>query len=259
MDIGKSKSVNFLFRFLSDEVRMKINEYVLNVSASSFITFETEEQIKNLFSEYLLQLREQLDEDKILDLRNYTGYNFKNINAILRQNWTYEENGILNDEINIKYRKIADVISDIIFNLSSLSFNFITFRGTDLSSFKSYGVTTLEELVFLKGKYLYDNGFTSTSILRESSYFNKKNDNIKEYNIEIKYKISSECCDGILLFGYDMSYFSLENEYLIDKNTLFYVENIVVDKEKNCAYIDALVIPKKIWNMPLEDTNSKTK
>lgn len=71
----------------------------------------------------------ELTDIELMDLRSYTGYNFKNINAILRGNWNYEENGLLNQEVEAKYRSLARNIENIIDKFLKPDTNFVVFRG----------------------------------------------------------------------------------------------------------------------------------
>ena len=99
--------------------------------------------------------------------------NFKNINAILRGNWNYEENGLLNQEVEAKYRSLARNIENIIDKFLKPDTNFVVFRGVEANYFSKYGITSLNELASMKDKFIYEEGFTSTSILKDTSYFGK--------------------------------------------------------------------------------------
>lgn len=148
----------------------------------------------------------ELTDIELMDLRSYTGYNFKNINAILRGNWNYEENGLLNQEVEAKYRSLARNIENITDKFPKLDTNFVVFRGVEANYFSKYGITSLNELASMKDKFIYEEGFTSTSILKDTSYFGKSLETGKNYNVEIKYLISSDSQDGALLMNSNFSY-----------------------------------------------------
>ena len=116
------------------------------------------------------------------------------------------------------------------------------------------------ELENLRGKFLYEQGFTSASIIENSSYFNRNFNDGKKYNIEVRYLISSECEDGLLLVNKDTSHYSDENEYLIDKGSLSKVIDVKIDKERDIAIITVVLIPKKIYDREYcqDKTNSKS-
>lgn len=46
-----------------------------------------------------------------------------------------------------------------------MNIDFKTYRGTPLSHFKDYGINNIEDLNLLVGKFIYEEGFTSTSVL----------------------------------------------------------------------------------------------
>ena len=56
----------------------------------------------------------------------------------------------------------------------------------------------------MKNQYYFDSGFTSTSLLKNKSFFGK-NHGGTDYNIEIEYFIPNECSDGIALINDDLS------------------------------------------------------
>ena len=62
---------------------------------------------------------------------------------------------------------------------------------------------------------MYEQGFTSTSLKEESSYFKTQG-----CNIEIRYLIPKDSKDGISLINDELSYSTNQNEYLLDKGSL---------------------------------------
>ena len=126
MEIGKSRSVNGLLRLLDDNVKNNMDNYVLDVCSSKFNKMESIDDINNFFGHSLNEYVDSLTEDERMILRSWTGYNFRNINAILRRNWNYDVNGRLTDDKNIYYRKLADLISKIIGKFQNPNLNFIT-------------------------------------------------------------------------------------------------------------------------------------
>lgn len=96
---------------------------------------------------------------------------------------------------------------------------------------------------------MYEEGFTSTSISSESSYFNKTLENGKTYNVGIKYLIPRESKDGILLSSSDLSYSPNQNEYLLNSGSLVKVLDVSVDSERNLAELVVMLIPKRLWDL----------
>lgn len=92
----------------------------------------------------------RLSSEELLFLRSYTGYNFKNINAILRNNWLYDEHSLLNEKIKAKYLKITNEIRKIINKFPSLDMDFYTYRGVELEVFKKFEIRSFRRFNFFK-------------------------------------------------------------------------------------------------------------
>lgn len=258
--IGESRVTNSILRMIGEESRKDIDGYLEDVSSRDFLIMTEIKQIYNVFGVSLDNFLTSLTEDELMDLRTWTSYNFININAILRNNWTYYDNGELTEQKKKELKELAERISKIFLKYNNSQIDFITFRGTTLGSFKDYGVTNLLDLEKLEGKFLYEQGFTSTSMLEESCYFNKDFKDSKKYNIKVRYLISSECEDGLLLVNNNTSHYSEEFEYLIDKGSLSKVIDVKIDKDSDTAILTVILIPKKIYDRSYrqEVVNSKS-
>lgn len=241
MEIGTSIQTRFINKLLDEDTKLEI-DLIVKEAAS----YEYEKPTSNN------EFSDSLSEEERMTIRSYTGYNFKRINAILRNNWNYDEHGARTPELEERY-KVDIVMMDKIFKKNPNTKNaFIAYRGTDLDEFKKYGINSLEDLINLKGKLLYESAYTSTSISKESSYFNKEIFN-KIKNIEVKYIIPPNSNDGIYLGNRDLSYSTNQEEYILNKATLSKVIDVKVNGET--AEITAILIPKKIW----EKNNNKEK
>ena len=249
MELGESRVTNMILRMLGNDVKVDVNNYINDVSSRNFIVMKDMSSVHNIFNNSMIDFLSSLTQDELLDLRSYTGYNYKFINAILRDNWTYESNGILTEEKKMKFRRISDSVSRILNNFKMPGVDFVSFRGTTIDAFSDYGIRELSELEKLNGKFMYERGFTSTSILEESSYFNKALDDGRFCNIGIKYLIPSECDDGALLINNDMSYSVNQNEFLINCCALTKVMDVMIDKENNTAILTVMLIPKKVYDI----------
>ncbi|MBE6147635.1 MAG: hypothetical protein E7168_04810 [Firmicutes bacterium] len=252
MEIGKNRTVDMLFRFLSNETKEQIDEFL--ETETNYREFKDEDEVGQIFINSLLTLLENVTEEEMLTLKTYTGYNFKNINATLRRKWSYEENGELTQEKSAKYQILAREISRLIEQYPNPPIDFSTYRGVNINAFYDYGITSLEELSTLEGKFMYETGFTSTSIIRDSSYFFNGLG-----NIEIEYLISKDCTDGILLDNTFFSYSPNQNEYLLNSATLSKVEKVRIDSDNQKAYLTVKVIPKKIWNQVRQEEVEESK
>ena len=107
--------------------------------------------------------------------------------------------------------------------------------------------------------YYIEDGFTSTSLLRDSSFFNRELEWHEPCNIEIQYFIPEECNDGIPLINNDLSYSKNQNEFLLNKNSVSKIFDCKIDKENNVAYLKAVFIPERIWNKEYSNINKKGK
>lgn len=259
MNIGESKVTNMVLKMLGNDLVNQINNYVDDVVYRDFLSIKSVEEMNNIFSLSMEEFLNSLNEEELMCLRSYTGYNFRNINSLLRGTWSYENNGMLDTNKQGEFRKLSDMISRILGKFNFPLINIIAYRGVTLSSFKDYGVSDLEELQYLKGKFLYEQGFTSTSILEDTCYFNKNLETGENYNVKINYLIPSESNDGALLIDYNTSYSTNQNEFLLDKGSLSKVIDVVVDKEKKVAFLTLLLIPKKIYDINKVKNESRGK
>ena len=247
MEQGESRVTNMVLKMLDDEVRNKIDNYVNDVRCRKFTVMESIDQVKELFDESLENFLGGLSEEELLNLRSYTGYNFWNINAILRNNWIYDTNGVLTSDKVETYREIAETISSVLDKFSSPSIDFVAFRGTTIDAFSSYGIKELSDFKTLQDKYLYEQGFVSTSVLEGSSYFKKTLDDGRFCNVGIKYLITSDNNDGALLLDNNLSYSVGQNEFLLNKGALSKVVDIKIDN--NTAVLTVVLIPKKVYDI----------
>lgn len=247
MQQGESRITNMVLKMLGEETKNNINNYVNEVCSRNFTIMQNIDQVKDTFSTSSENFLNDLTEDELLNLRSYTGYHFWNINAILRNNWNYEVNGALTSEKINTYTELSNSVSNILDRFHSPSINFMTFRGTTIDSFSNYGITDISELITLKDKYIYEQGFTSTSILQDSSYFNKTLDDGRFCNVGIRYLIPAENSDGALLINDDMSYSTNQNEFLLNKGSLSKVVDVKI--ENNIAVLTVVLVPKKVYDI----------
>ena len=248
-----SKYVNMLLKMIDKTVGLDfVDKYVGEVSSRDYIVMTSSSQIDMFFANSLDVFLSNLTYDELLELRSYTGYEYKFINAILRNNWTYDEHGMLDLEKKIKYRNLAERINVILSKFNSPNIDFVSFRGTTLDSFSSYGVFEISDLNKLKGQYLYDSAFVSTSVFSESSYINKRLDDGRNCNIGIKYLIPSESSDGALLINKETSYSISQSEYLLKSGVLSKVIDVKVDEVNNTAMLTVILVPKKVYEFNYE-------
>lgn len=247
MKQGESRVTNMILKMLGDDIRNQIDSYVDDICSRYFTVLESSEQVREVFNESLDDFLSNLSEEELFNLRSYTGYDFWNINAVLRNNWRYETNGVLTADKTVKYREISKAVSSVLDKFKCPSIDFVTFRGTTIDAFSSYGINDLSDLETLKGNFLYEQGFTSTSILENTSYFKKTLDDGRFCNVGIRYLIPSGNNDGALLLDSNLSYSVGQNEFLLNTGALSKVVDVKIDD--NTAVLTVVLIPKKVYDI----------
>ncbi len=238
MDKGMTFETKYFTKYMSEDIKLEIEELVLESQRCELSHPTFEEELKRYYETVKIKDGETI--------RRYTCYEYKFINAILRGTWNYEEHGKYTEEKAQELTEYAEELSSLIDLFPRTNRTFMVYRGTTLREFKKYGINTLEDLLELKGKYLYEKGFTSTSIEESSSFYNKPNGLGVIRNIEVKYIIPEGSQDGIPLLKDEVSYAKTEMEYLINKGSLARVIDAKI--EGNNAIITAVLIPKQLWN-----------
>ena len=249
--------VKYILKCVKEENNVNLESYTNDVLKRDYIVFKSENEFINFFKDYYADFFSKCTYGDIKTLSEYTGYNYKFINAILRGNWNYNEHGYCDDKVRERWRNCADEIKEVFKKAPDcLSGDIKVYRGVSISSFKDYGVTSLDDLKDLVGTYYYDLGFTSTSLLRNKSFFDREFDYHNDCNIEIEYMIPQECSDEIPVINEDMSYSVSQCEFVINSDSLSKIVDVQVDREANKAYIKAILIPTKVWNKRHEKDNS---
>ena len=111
---NKLKTIEMIFRFMDDETKEEVNRYLIDSYKKDYIELKNEEHVIGMFGEKINVFLDNLTESKVKELRSYTGYNYRNINAVLRNNWNYEINGQISDEKVSYYKDMASKISETI-------------------------------------------------------------------------------------------------------------------------------------------------
>ena len=256
--MSKTNKANYILKYMDQETHDYMTEYLKEVAKREYKSFQNEGELNEFFEEYMQKVYSSFSSSEIDNLRYYTGIAFNDINSLLRGMWSYERSGALTEERkNEIYDTIKKMDSAITKLPDSLPGNIKAYRGLTLASFRDFGIYSLEDLVNLKDQYYYEDGFTSTSLIRENSFFNRELDWHDECNIEIEYSIPEESSDGIPLINDELSYSNVQSEFLLNRGTLVKIKEVTI-KDKN-AYIKAILVPKKVWNKEYKNTPSKTK
>lgn len=241
MTKGESRNVNRFLRFISDEDKVNVDEFVLNGLIREYTRCSSIHEVRENFS-----IPGYITYDQATDIRSFTGTNYFDINSALRGRWTYHENGNFDrkDEFLLRATKIKSIISS---NSTSYG-DFISYRGVSLSYFSEYGIESLDDLTSLEGKFMFDAGFVSTTLLPEQSFFGKDFEKGKQYNVMIEYMVPSEFTDGIYIGDNpNFSYHPHEQEYLINAGNMSKVTGVKINDD-GTARIQAVMVPKSLYD-----------
>lgn len=244
-----NEKIEMIFKFMGEATRDEVGHYLLNSKNKNYFKIQNQSMVGNVFGKQLEEFLYGLNNKQLETLRSYTGYNYRFINAILRDKWTYDLNGELTKEKSDYYKSLSLEIEKIIRLFPPVNIDFKVYRGTPLSYFKDYGINGIEDLNLLVGKYIYEEGFTSTSVLEENSFFKKENELGINYNVNIIYNIDGSYNDGAFVSHDYLTYSPNQSEYIINKSSLFKVDDVKIDKENRTATIEATLIPSKIWDV----------
>ena len=248
MEKGTSKDVGRVFRMLDADEKNNISRFCSACSLREYRTFENAEVA-------LMTCDSGSYSEDVFDvLKHYSGYNYRRINASARGRWNYEKHGHCRERE--RFDKIASDLREALDNNQRSVGNIKVFRGVPLSYFKEYGIETLEDMQSLKGGFLLDKGFVSTSLVEESCYYRMPNELGINYNVKIEYLIPEEFEDGISLGN--ATYCPNQNEYLINAWNLASVVDVTMDGEDGCV-VRAMMIPKKVYDKAYRHEAGKRK
>ncbi len=234
LEKGNNSYVEKFLHYIKEEDKVNMEYFYLESLTRDYVSNSSD----SLMTESL-----SYDDNDLL--LNYSGYNYKHINAVLRGTWNYEENGDISKSDD--YRMLAKRLEQIIIEHPTiLSDNIMVYRGVDLNYFKQYGIDSLEDLKELEGKYMLDKGFVSTSIDEDKCFFKKENEIGKNYNIKIEYMIPHEFRDGMFLENHS-SYAPGQQEFLINTSNLSRVSSVIINDD-NTAIVRAALIPKELYD-----------
>ena len=228
--------------------------------AERFLGMITDEGVREYrsvedFSEanpdYTKAVEVTLSADEKDALKEYSGFNYKWINSAMRGIWDYELLGAKTDEAERRFLETAKVINGAIEKAPNVEEDFMVFRGTNLDSFRGYGVETLADLDKMKGQFHLEKGFLSTSIVEEDGFAGRKEfDDIQRgaCNITMRYKVAAGTHDGILLAGSDLTYSEGQSEYLIKSGSLAYISKVEISEDERGAVLDCVLVPSQFYD-----------
>lgn len=239
MEYKKDWITRFILSDLGDSIN-DIDTYLTLTSKDFCVRFKTEEEIKNYFKETNLNITWS-EADK---LKSYTNLIYGRINALKHGTWDYEILGKLTEDDKKYYSEYANDLEKIIDKSFPLENNIVTYRGTNLGQFRSYGISSLQDLTCLLNQYMYNKAFISTSLLEERCFFKENKKAWEQNNIQIEYIIPKDSQDGLFL---ETSFYKDEVEYLLNCGSLVKVTDVKIDTQKEEAFIQMILVPKKVW------------
>lgn len=243
-----NKTLNMILRMIGNEAITKTELLVDEIKNRKFISFTSEEQINTFFKKYMKNFYSNHSYQEVDDLRYYTGVAYKDINAILRDNWNYETNGLLTEDKKLEINNLTNNLENIFNTLNPISNNIKVYRGVNLKVFKDYGISSIQDLKNLQGEYFFDMGFTSTSFLKDKCFFDRPLEYHDKCDILIEYLILAESNDGVPLINDDLSYSKGQTEFLINKGNLSKIIDVNFSEDGTKAYLKAILVPQKILN-----------
>lgn len=190
-----------------------------------------------------------ISEDEKAAILEYSGYRYAWINSVMRGFWDYEKMGKRTAGSEAEIIDTAKTIESAITKSPTPNEDYVTYRGTNLDGFHSYGIKTLSDLDQMEGQFMLERGFVSTSLSPKNSFIEKDfedNPMRSKADIEVRYKIPSGSHDSIALLTEDLSYSPQQTEVLINRNSLFYISK-VAHGENGHYILDAILIPHKVW------------
>ena len=235
--IGTSKDVSRVFRLLDTDEINNISSFSSACSNRFYREFRDSDVA-------LIHCDSGSYSSDVIDVfNNYSGFNYRRINASARGKWNYEKHG--HSKERERFDQIATDLRDAIDDNQRSIGNVKVFRGVPISYFSEYGISSLDDLRSLKGEFLLDKGFVSTSLVEDDCYYKKENELGLNYNVKIEYLVPEEFEDGVSIGN--VSYSPGQNEYLINAWNIASVSDVRMDGEDG-AIVTALLIPKKVYD-----------
>lgn len=251
-----NRIVNSVLRLIGEETMSNVEIFINEAMSRSYQSFSSEEEITTFFDSTLAKIYSKGTPEDIENIRYYTGPAFKDINAVLRNNWNYEVNGLLTEQ---RQKELIDTSKNINASIEKTSCELPSdirvYRGVTIDSFKEYGINSIDDLKNMIGQYFYERGFTSTSLIKDKSSFNSDLDHWKDYNIEIEYLVPQEFSEGVPLITENLSYSGIKQEYLINTGCLSKIVDVSINDDKT-VHLKSILIPKKIWDLNYKNSKN---
>ena len=211
----------YIFKYLSMTNEQRLSSFLEDTINREYSEFNEEDIINSL--------NESLSENICFHLK--PGYN--DINAALNHTWDYEVNGRFAHRMESE--KMGKEIEHIIEDQGISYGDKKVYIEASLGDFKDYAVYSFSDISKMKGKYILDGGLVKTSI---------KNTNSK---IKIAYCIPKEFKDGVLL-SIEEDEDKKEITYLMNRENLCFIKDVIIDETTKNIELVAIVIPKVVYD-----------
>ncbi len=249
---SEERHCNYTLEYIKSQGKWEtINDYVDEKLKTEPKEYSSVEEFYEDNPGYGAQMRKLSYKDS-KNLFDYTGYDFRGINILARGYWDYEKLGQHTEEKEARYRGIMQGVSEAIPKAPAPNEDFVTFRGTDLSTFREYGIQTLQDLKKMQGQFFMEKGFMSSSLTKEASFYERNLENTfhGKRNVEICCHIPAGCHESAFLMENNVTDAQGQQEVLINRNCLFLVSD-VMNTTKNTgeevAIVDMLLIPRELY------------
>ena len=92
MEKGTNYNVSYLLRYIGEDKQKELDSYIQEMNHQDYQKFSDESEVNKTFASFLNEYLSRLNNENLANLRSYTGLQFRNVNAVLRNNWNYEVN-----------------------------------------------------------------------------------------------------------------------------------------------------------------------
>lgn len=242
---------NFYLREIQRTGRAPAVEAFINSALQSeYQEFAPNHDFEEFATNYAEAVEDVLDSSDQAALKSYSGLGYKAINQVARGFWDYDTLGRQTPEKLEAARESIAQVSHAITSAPAIGVNFATFRGTNLDSFRDYGVNSVADLANLENQLFLDTGFCSTSFIADHSFAGRTFDDPlrKSCNITIKYLVPAGSHEGVGLLTDRLSYSPNQNEYLINRDNLSYISKVAISKDQSSAELEMALIPREIYD-----------
>lgn len=246
-----NRTCNFYLREIARTGRTPaVEAFIDSALQTEYAEFSPNDDYAEFASAYSAAIEDILDPSDQAALKSYSGLGYKAINQVARGFWDYDILGRQTPEKLEATRTSITKISHAISSAPSPDINFTTFRGTNLDSFRDYGVNSISDLANLENQLFLETGFCSTSFIADHSFANRSFDDPlrKSCNITIKYLVPANSHEGVGLLTDQLSYSPNQNEYLINRDSLSYISQVKIAEDQSSAELEMALIPREIYD-----------